>query len=35
VTVYLSTWDIGNLISQIEVDLAKALDDLYAQARPA
>jgi len=33
VTVYLSTWDIGNRISQIDVDLAKALDHLYAQTR--
>lgn len=30
VTVYLTTWDIGNRISKIDVDLAKELDALYA-----
>ncbi len=28
VTVYLSTWDIGSLISQLDLDLAKILDGL-------
>ncbi|MFT7670338.1 MAG: pterin-4a-carbinolamine dehydratase [Planctomycetota bacterium] len=28
-TVYLSTWDIGNRISEVDVELAKELDSLY------
>ena len=29
VSIYLSTWDIGNRISRLDVVLARALDDLY------
>ncbi len=31
VTVYLSTWDIGNRISIIDIKMAKELDKLYKQ----
>jgi pterin-4a-carbinolamine dehydratase len=35
VTVYLSTWDIGSRISQLDLELAQILDRLYAdQAKP-
>jgi pterin-4a-carbinolamine dehydratase len=30
VTVYLSTWDIGNRISALDVDIAMQLDELYS-----
>lgn len=33
VTVFLTTWDIGNRISQLDVDLAKEIDQLYASKR--
>jgi pterin-4a-carbinolamine dehydratase len=35
VTVYLTTWDIGFRISQLDIDLAKVLDDLYGQQHKA
>ena len=31
VTVYLSTWDIGSRISQLDVDLAKVLDGIFEE----
>lgn len=31
VIVYLSTWDIGNRISKLDVDLPHALDALYEE----
>ena len=34
VTVYLCTWDIGHRISRLDIDLAKALDSLYAKKKP-
>jgi pterin-4a-carbinolamine dehydratase len=33
VTVYLSTWDIGNKITALDIELAKAFDALYDQMR--
>ena len=33
VTVYLSTWDIGNKISKLDVDVALLLDELYQDFR--
>ena len=33
VTVYLSTWDIGNKISTLDVELAQTLDTLYGRHR--
>jgi pterin-4a-carbinolamine dehydratase len=33
VTVYLSTWDIGNLISELDIKLAAELDKLYAESQ--
>jgi pterin-4a-carbinolamine dehydratase len=33
VTVYLSTWDIGNRISNLDVQLAKELDALYQRLK--
>lgn len=33
VTVYLSTWDIGNKVTVLDVELAKALDALYEKER--
>lgn len=33
VTVHLTTWDIGNRISAIDVEVAKALDGVYEQLR--
>jgi pterin-4a-carbinolamine dehydratase len=37
VTVYLTTWDVGNKVTQIDVDLARLLDALYKKmsVRPA
>jgi pterin-4a-carbinolamine dehydratase len=32
VTVYLSTWDIGHRISQLDIKLAEALDLLYSES---
>jgi pterin-4a-carbinolamine dehydratase len=29
VTVYLSTWDIGNKVSELDIELARTLDALY------
>ena len=29
VTVYLTTWDIGNEVTRLDVELARVLDDLY------
>jgi pterin-4a-carbinolamine dehydratase len=31
VTIYLSTWDIGNRITALDTELARALDHLYEQ----
>lgn len=31
VTVYLSTWDIGNRISELDIDLAKGFDRVYLE----
>jgi pterin-4a-carbinolamine dehydratase len=31
VTVYLSTWDIGNKITALDIQLARAFDALYDQ----
>ena len=33
VTVYLSTWDIDNQISTLDIELAKELDEMYATKR--
>lgn len=33
VTVYLSTWDIGFRISQLDLDLARTLDRIYNESR--
>jgi pterin-4a-carbinolamine dehydratase len=30
VTVYLTTWDIGNRITDLDIQLARSLDELYA-----
>jgi pterin-4a-carbinolamine dehydratase len=35
VTVYLTTWDIGNQISELDLQLAKELDLLYEKSRKA
>ncbi len=32
VTVYLSTWDIGFRISQLDIDLAGILDRIYKES---
>jgi pterin-4a-carbinolamine dehydratase len=28
-TVYLTTWDIGNKVTKLDIDLARKLDELY------
>jgi pterin-4a-carbinolamine dehydratase len=33
VTVYLTTWDIGNRISRLDVELARTLDAVYEEIR--
>jgi len=33
VTVYLSTWDVGNKVTPLDIELARSLDALYEQMR--
>lgn len=34
VTVFLSTWDVGNTVTQLDLDMARRLDALYEERHP-